>query len=135
MAGDVSSKLASTEKLEVDVTHLDNISTYLTSVAEAVRAIRDTTLHQAHSLARVGGESNDAGGGGPSALGSRAIQEVEDLAKREDGTFSAIDGSLKALAQNLEQTAEGVAEIAEKYRTVEERNAVTAAEWTQAISG
>jgi hypothetical protein len=133
MTTDVDGTLASTETLEVDVSHLDNISTYLTRVAEAVAAIRDGSLHQAHSLARVGGESHEVGGG-PSALGSRVINEVDDLARREDGTFTAVDTSLKSVHDNLGKVAEGISEIAEKYRGVEERNAVTAAEWNQAIS-
>lgn len=126
-------QLASTEALEVDVSHLENISRYLTIVADAMTTVRDGTLHQAHRLARVGGESTD--GGAPSALGSQAIQEVMDLATRENGTFTALDTSLKSMADNLRKAAEGVTEIAENYATVDERNALTADQWTRAISG
>jgi hypothetical protein len=127
-------QLASTEALEVDVAHLDNISQYLTTVADAITSIRDSTLHQAHRLATVGGESTESAGG-PSALGSQSITEVRDLATRENGTFMALDTSLKSMADNLRRTAEGISEMAEQYQTVEERNAITAAEWTRAISG
>lgn len=131
------STLASTESLEVDVVHLNNIGTYLTTVADAITAIRDGALHQAHRSAMVGGEPEGGaatGGTGRSALGSPAILEVADLAGRENGTFTAVDNSLKTIAEDLRNVADGVADIAENYRTVEERNAVTAAEWTQAIS-
>lgn len=134
MGNNVDSALASAKALEVDVGHLENISRYLTSVADAVKSIRDTTLHQAHRLAMVGGESIESAGA-PSALGSQTINEVRDLATRENGTFMAVDTALKSVTDNLRKTAEGIAEIAEKYDTVEERNAVTAAQWTRAISG
>jgi hypothetical protein len=131
----VASELAAAQELEVDVAHLENISTYLSNVADAITAIRDSTLRMAHQAATMGGETE---GGTPnaSALGSMEIRpQVEDLARRENGTFTAVDGSLKTMAENLRKAAEGVTEIAEQYRTVEDRNAATAADWTRAISG
>lgn len=132
--------LVSASELEVDVEHLGNISTYLTNVAEAVQSIRDNALRQAHRLARVGGEPSEeemaaVGAAGRSALGSPEIQEVQDLATREQGTFTAVDESLKSIRDTLERTAEGITEIAEQYRTVEERNALTAADWSRVLTG
>jgi hypothetical protein len=135
MTDEVARELASAEQLEVDVEHLGNIATYLNSVAEAVSAIRDSTLRQAHQLATMGGE-NQQGTPSASSLGSLEIRpQVEDLARREQSTFTAVDNSLKTVAQNLRKTAEGITGIAEQYRTVEERNAATAADWSRAISG
>jgi hypothetical protein len=134
MTDDVTNDLASLQALEVDVAHLDNISTYLDTVADAISTIRDTTLREAHQLATLGGEAE---GGTPSAsaLGSTEIRpQVEDLARREGNTYTAVDGSLKTIAENLRQTAEGITEIAEQYQTVEDRNAATATDWTRAIS-
>jgi hypothetical protein len=135
MTDEVANELASAQELEVDVAHLENISTYLTNVADAIAAIRDTTLRQAHQAATMGGESQ-SGTPSASALGSTEIRpQVEDLARREQGTYTAVDGSLKSIAEDLRKTAEGVTAIAEQYQTVEDRNAATAADWTRAISG
>lgn len=134
MANDVDSALAAAKALEVDVAHLERMGEYLTTVADAISSIRDITLHEAHRLATVGGESLESAGA-PSALGSATINEVRDLATRENTTFTAVDGNLKATADALRKAAEGIAEIAEQYDTVEERNAITAAEWTRAMSG
>jgi methyl-accepting chemotaxis protein len=132
---DVTKALAGARQLEVDVAHLGNIATYLTTVADAISTIRDSTLRLAHRAATMGGEAE---GGRPSssALGSTEIRpHVEDLSRREQQTFTAVDGSLKSIADNLRKTAEGVTEIAEQYQTVEDRNAASAQDWARAISG
>jgi hypothetical protein len=61
--------LPSTE-VEIDVAHLDNIGTYLDTVADAITAIRDGALHQAHRAVKPAGDA------GPSALGSGEIIEA-----------------------------------------------------------
>lgn len=134
---DFDSAIGRLKNLEVDVAHLDNISRYLTTLAEAMDTIRERTLFQAHRAAYVGGNPSDGGGGGAeSALGSPAMEDgvVTELSTREDGTHRALKEGLKAIADDLGKAAEGIAEMAEKYDTAEKRNALTAAQWTQAIS-
>lgn len=136
--GDFDSAIGRLKNLEVDVAHLDGIATYLTTLAGAIDTIRERTLYQAHRLAYVGGNPPAGGGGGgaESALGSPAMEDgvVTELSTREESTYRALNDGLKAIADDLEKAAEGITEIAEQYDTVEERNAMTAAQWTEAIS-
>lgn len=127
---DFDSSIARARNLEVDVEHLDSIGTYLTTIAEAMDTIRERSLLQAHLASRTGGD------GSQSALGAEQIGEIlRELTTRETTTYEAIKGGLKAIADDLEKAAEGIAEMARTYDTVEERNALTAAQWTEAISG
>lgn len=135
--GEFDSAMGRLKNLEVDVAHLEGIATYLTTLSKAIDTIRERTLLQAHRSIAVGGNVPEGGGGGESALGSDAIEDgvVIELKTREQNTYQALNGGLRAIADDLEKAAEGITKIAERYDTVEERNALTAAQWTEAISG
>jgi len=135
--GEFDSAMGRLKNLEVDVAHLDGIATYLTTLSKAIDTIRERALLQAHRSIVVGGHVTENGGGGESALGSSAIEDgvVTELSTREESTYRALNEGLRAIANDLEKAAEGITKIAERYDTVEERNALTAAQWTEAISG
>lgn len=135
--GEFESAMGRLRNLEVDVAHLDGIASYLSTLARAIDTIRERTLFQAHRLAYVGGNAPEGGAGGAeSALGSPAMEDgvVTELSTREESTYRALNDGLRAIADDLEKASEGMAKIAEQYDTVEERNALTAAQWTEAIS-
>lgn len=127
--GDVERTLAQTENLSVDVEHLENIGAYLDIVVRAIRDDVRPAVYEAHRLARTGGD------GSRSALGGPGFVEAEDLAVRVQNTYTAVDSSLKSIADDLEKVAKAVRDMAERYSTVEERNALTAAEFSRILTG
>lgn len=127
--GGVDATLAGTERVEVSVENLEGIGTYLDLVVQAIRNNLRPMVYEAHRLARTGGD------GSQSALGGPTFPEAQDLAMRAMGTYNAVDGSLKNVAADLERVAKGIRQMAENYRTTEERNALTAADFARALSG
>jgi uncharacterized protein YukE len=125
----VDAALAGTDNVEVSVENLEGIGAYLDVVVSAIRDNLRPMTYEAHRLARTGGD------GSQSALGGPTFSEAQDLAMRAAGTFQAVDTSLRAVADELERVARGIRQMAENYRTTEERNALTMADFTRAVSG
>jgi hypothetical protein len=126
----VDNTLAGAQNLEVSVAHLENIGAYLDVVVSAISDSLRPMVFEAHRLARTGGDTM-----GGSALGSAAFPEATDLALRAQQTFDAVDSSLKGMATNLQKVADGIRDMAENYRTTEERNGLTAADFARVLSG
>jgi hypothetical protein len=121
--------LAGLGQLQVDVEHLDQIKEYLDRVANAIQQDLRPYVYQVNRLATTGGDDSR------SALGGQEIREVEDLSKRIESTFQAVDTSLKSMAEQLQKDGEAVRKIAEKYRSVDQRNAATAMDFMTALGG
>jgi hypothetical protein len=117
-------------RLEVDPEHLDNIKTYLGQLADEVNTNLRQYLFDVHRTLTLGGDGRKG-----SALGSTQIPEVSDINPRLESTFHALDTSLKGFADDFQKAGDAVGKIAEKYRTVEERNAASAADFTLGAAG
>ncbi len=119
--------------LDVDVEHLGNISTYINELVHAIRHDLQPYLVQVNQLLTVG--SNET----QSTLGSPQIPEVgggqdpnTGLAPKIRATYTAVYQGLKGTADSLEQSATAVKKIAENYKTADDRNARTAADFIAA---
>jgi len=122
------------DALQVDVEHLDNISSYLSILVDAVYDDLVPQVDEAHRLATVGGDvdASTIGAGGRSALGA-GYTEVQELARRETSTYQALHDGLRGAADDLRKASQAITRIAEQYRTSEERNSLNATAFTQAL--
>jgi len=134
--GSFGGDVGKADALQVDVEHLDNISSYLSILVDAVNNDLVPQLDEAHRLATVGGDVDVStiGAGGRSALGA-GYTEVQELARREASTYQALHDGVRGLADDLHKASQAITDIAAKYRTSEERNSLNATAFTQALGG
>ena len=125
--GDFTADIQGLTELNVDVVHLANITSYLNTLSSGITDDLRPAVYQANRLASTGGDDSR------SALG-QPIPPAEDLQTRIRATFQAVDSTLKSLAAQLEADGSAIAAAAEKYRTVEERNAITATEFMAVVT-
>ncbi|GIE78133.1 hypothetical protein Aph02nite_40830 [Actinoplanes philippinensis] len=114
-------------ELKVDVAHLANITSYLNALSAAITDDLRPGVYDANRLASTGGDESR------SALGDQ-IPVADELKTRIAATFQAVDSSLKSLATQLEVDGAAITTLAEKYKTAEERNALTASEFMSAVN-
>jgi hypothetical protein len=129
---DFADTLRGAKELKVDVVHLGNVSACLTKLVDAIRGnmpdnVRGT-VRTADEALRPGGTA------GQSALGSSQFDEAKGLTLRARSTFEAVDANVAAVATSLEKTAKAITEIATRYRSVEQRNHLAAAELAKLLS-
>ncbi len=130
-----TNSLTSAKKLVVDAEHLENVGQYLDILSQAVRVDCQDALTRAHYFATVGGEvDKDQAASAKSALGV-GFQEAEDLAKREQSTYTALHDSLAAVAKDLNRMCTAMKAISERYKTVEERNGLGVDAFLRALGG
>lgn len=107
---------AGTDKLQVDVAHLDQIKTYLETVAKTVEdKLLNLQLEEVHRTFEYGGK-------GRSALGDPAIPNLQTLIERHESSYQAVKASLQGMIKAYRDMAQTIGTFAEKYKTVEERN-------------
>jgi uncharacterized protein YukE len=126
MADDFSQQLKGASALQVDVAHLDQIKTYLESVAKAVEETLIPNLDKVDQTFSYGrGES------GSSALGSSQIENAGTLKQRHDQSYNAVKSSIENMVKAYRDMAQTVGKFATEYKTVEERNhaGISALKW------
>ncbi len=107
---------AGADKLEVDVQHLEQIKTYLETVAKTIEdKLLNLQLEDVHRTFEYGGK-------GRSALGDPAIPNLQTLIERHEGSYQAVKLSLQNMVKAYRDMGKTVGEFAAKYKTVEERN-------------
>jgi hypothetical protein len=122
-----SKDLDGTKDLKVDVAHLDQIKTYLETVAKAVEDHLLPKLDEVDREFAYGrGGVNDG-----TALGSGQIANASTLAGRHDSTYRAVKTSVEGMAKSFRDAARVIGKFATEYDTVEERNnaGVSALDW------
>jgi len=125
--GDFTADTQGLTELNVDVAHLANITSYLNTLSTAITDDLRPAVYEANRLASTGNDDSR------SALGEVGAP-AEDLQARIRATFQAVDTTLKSMAAQLEADGNAISTMAEKYRTVEERNAITASEFMAAVT-
>ena len=123
--GPFDQSLTSAAQLAVDVAHLDQLVIALQNTAEAVEDFLLPKLDQ------VDQDFSYGRGEGGTALGSLQIDNVSTLKQRHDSSQQAIKASVQHISAALRDTARAVGEFANRYTTVEQRNAagVAALNW------
>jgi len=123
---DFSKALDGTKDMQVDVVHLDQIRTYLETLAKAVEDHLLPKLEQVNETFTYG-----RGSSGGSALGATQIAHVQTLGDRHESTYQAVKTSSESLVKAFRDVARVVGKFAKEYDTVEERNnaGVNALDW------
>jgi hypothetical protein len=105
-------RLDSASGLTVDIGHMKNVSTYLATLASAVRGDVMDTARRADQAMRVGRYEQ-------SVLGGERMPEVPALAQRTHAVYEAVNANLADIATALTQTAQAIERIAATYSSQE----------------